>query len=334
MLAAVWTEAVKAADEPAAEPDRAAAVLKAWAWCHSTERQIDIVIANVPELRTDLLALRTRWHAGPLVAGKLAIEEEMRGQLGEERTLARLNTADRDTDEDVAAAKKIRTADETKVFIQETDLKIKGAVDLPDTLGLLLSYCPEFRMHPEKEFTAGYVLAVKTVQDDVAIQLQWPMSWRAENALNPAMAQKHVHNYGNGAMHGNLQIWSRADAAQVSDDDAFNAWGNSFDKAYFEKLGLTWHSSSTHVLRTVTPPVGRTVKYKKGMAEGALPGNKSVRVAVDSYRYFVEGKNVILFFNCLGPANTPTALERQSKYQFLFNMVANSLVVEKVGPVK
>lgn len=334
MLAAACTGAARAAQEPAAELDRAAAVLKAWAWCHAVERQIDTMVANVPELRMDLLALRTRWDAGPLAAGKRAIEEEMRNQLGEEAAQTRLTDADREMDAEVAAVKKIQSADETKAFIQETDCKRKGEVALPDTLGLLLSYCPEFRLNPEKEFTAGYVVPVKTVHDDVAIQLQWPMSWRAEKALNPAMTQKHVHHYGNGAMHGNLQILSRADASEVSDDDAFNAWGNSSDKAYFEGLGLTWHSSSAHVLRMATPPIDRTVKYKKGTAEGPLPGNRSVRVAVDSYRYFTEKRNVILFFNCLGPANSPKALELQSKYKFLFNMVANSIVVEKVGPVK
>ncbi|TDU73365.1 hypothetical protein EI77_01835 [Prosthecobacter fusiformis] len=304
------------------EVDRRTELMHARAYAHAMERQMVLLMEKFPAMKTEIEKTQGLWTQSPLAQGKRALEEEMLREGGEAMK-AELEKIDRSFDDPVKTVQEITGEAELRLFLQRVEDRAGGDIKIPAIRGQLLSYCPKYRNQPEMEMLEGYHTPVTTRHGWVKVTLSWPMSWKPTAARNPAMFQKHVHVYGHGHLHGNVQVIPLPQGQTV--EEAFNACTIESEKRYFKSLGLDlMHFEEMH-RETFNQTDGRhTLRYKIATAEGPM-GTAPLRAAVIEFKTFYEGQMIILFFNCPGPANSPMAKERLEKYAPMFQQVANSM---------
>jgi hypothetical protein len=220
------------------------------------------------------------------------------------------------------------TRDEADAFLEVIGARTRGEAD-PAYIQTLLTFNPIYRAIPAAEFTDGFRQVFTTdgsgKSRGLRLRIEVPMSWTGRDGLRPNIVQIFVSEAGRGLESVLLQIrempldpgveFSRTELEEVVSDP-------SLGPELLAGIGATELCSR----RTTLDGLPARAVYSRGMSD--LPGGQLDQISV--FYVTAVGRNMVLLNASVGDqVGQPDALlARFQRFHTIFNLVANSLVIE------
>jgi len=207
-------------------------------------------------------------------------------------------------------------------YISEIENRAKGNIKSP-ILETLLSF--QFSEKPELEFLSGFTKVYKTSNHPKAKNTDWqirvPMSWKAIEGNRPNIIQKFVSDNGSGLQMMLLLVKDIPvpNGSIISQEEINNFF-------------------SEQEIKSIVPEDGNFISYKKmnfdgfngGMLEFEQEGKQldmTNKVRMIQYMFIYKGKLYSLQTMVLSSDSKTDLSDSMQKYFTLFQLVANSIVV-------
>lgn len=212
------------------------------------------------------------------------------------------------------------TLSESLNFLTTVKSRAKGELESP-ILETLLSYHPTYQKYPEKEFLDGYFYRYKSdgnpKSKGVNFTIKVPESWLSKEAERPNIVRKFISQNGSNPnmimaivydIPQNITKINKEDLKYLCNDIPHGSILRSCDKIVIENL----------------PAIRQKMKMKMQRID------KVVDIEIVQYSIFFKNKVISLqgHIGNFENLSEKELLKRFKQYEPLFELVANSLVLE------